>query len=166
VNQVVRLRPAVAEDAAQLSEIALTAKAALGYSPQLIEGWRAELSIDARIIHDHLVWVACRDDDSIAGFFSLILAGGGAHLDHLWVAPACQGLGIGSLLMDKAWALAIEHRASAVSVDAESLAEAFYERQGFHRIAVVAAPIPGNPQRLRPQMLRLCPGGGGERHRK
>ncbi len=93
MNQVVRLRPAVAEDAAQLSEIALTAKAALGYSPQLIERWRAELSIDARIIHDHLVWVACRDDDGIAGFFSLILADGGARLDHLWVAPACQGAG-------------------------------------------------------------------------
>jgi len=158
VNRPLSLRPARVEDAAELSRISLGAKAALGYGPELIERWRAELSIDASIIHDHLVWVACRDDDSIAGFFSLIMAGGGAHLDHLWVAPACRGLGIGSLLMDKAWTLAIEHRAGAVSVDAEPLAEAFYQRQGFHRIAVVAAPIPGNPQRVRPQMLRPCPG--------
>ena len=161
MNQVVRLRPAVAEDAAQLSEIALTAKAALGYSPQLIERWRAELSIDARIIHDHLVWVACRDGDDIVGFFSLILADGSGHLEHLWVASACQRQGIGSLLMDKAWALAIERRATAVGIDAEPLAEAFYRRHGFQRTDVVAAPIPGNPQRLRPQMLRLCPGVGG-----
>ena len=151
------LRPARLEDAAELSRIALGAKAALGYGPELIERWRAELTIDERIIREHRVWVACLDYGRIAGFFSLILSDGGAHLDHLWVATDCQRQGIGRLLMERAWALAIERRAGAVSIDAEPLAEAFYQRHGFHRIAAVAAPIPGNPQRVRPQMLRPCP---------
>lgn len=103
------------------------------------------------------MWVACGDDGVVAGFFSLMLAEEGARLDHLWVAPGAQRRGIGSLLLDQAWALAIEHRASAVSIDAEPLAELFYQRYGFHRIAVVPAPIPGDPQRVRPQMLRRCP---------
>lgn len=153
------LRPARPEDAAELSRIALGAKAALGYAPQLIGRWRAELSIDARIIREHLVWAACLEDGRIAGFFSLILCDGGARLDHLWVATDCQRQGIGGRLMDKAWVLAIEHHAGAVSIDAEPLAEAFYLRQGFHRVAVVAAPIPGSPERMRPQMLRLCAAG-------
>lgn len=154
------LRPARPEDAAELSRIALGAKAALGYAPQLIGRWRAELTIDARIIREHQVWAACLKDGRIAGFFCLVLCGGGARLDHLWVATDCQRQGIGSLLMDKAWALAIECRAGAVSIDAEPQAEAFYLRQGFRRVAVVAAPIPGSPQRVRPQMLRLRVAGG------
>ena len=150
-ESALRLRPAVAEDAARLTEIALAAKAALGYSPQLIEGWRAELTVDAAMLRSQSIWLA-ECGDQAAGFLGLILMPAAARLDHLWVAPHWQRRGIGGALLRHAFQLAAAAGATMLETDAEPLAEPFYLRQGFVRTGIVAAPIPGDAGRGRPQM--------------
>lgn len=151
MNGALRLRPAVAEDAAQLGEIALAAKRALGYSAELIEAWRPELLIDARTIQRQSAWVALCEE-RIAGFYSLSIEGRTARLEHLWVSPIWQRRGIGGLLMRQALRFAAEGGAGTFEVDAEPLAEGFYRRHGLSRVGEIAAPIPGDAKRVRPQM--------------
>lgn len=151
MNEAVRLRPAVAEDAAELGEIALAAKRALGYSAELIEAWRSELLIDGGTIRRQPTWIALCEGVT-AGFFSLHIEGPTARLEHLWVSPLRQRRGIGGMLMRQALQAASESGASAFEADAEPLAEGFYRRHGLNRVGEIAAPIPGDPWRVRPQM--------------
>lgn len=90
--------------------------------------------------------------DAVAGFFCLSRASARARLEHLWVDPRYQRRGIGAALLAEALRLARQRGAATVEVDAEPAAEAFYRRQGFERITALAAPIPGNAARPRPQM--------------
>jgi ribosomal protein S18 acetylase RimI-like enzyme len=152
----VQLRPARPQEAAALSAIALEAKAALGYAEPLLQSWREALRIDAETIRQQLVQVATCEG-TVAGFFCVDIAAAEARLEHLWVKPALQGRGAGSALMQEALRLASSRGARTMLIDAEPKAEAFYRRMGFERIGTVAAPIPGEPGRVRPQMRRELP---------
>ena len=151
MNEALRLRPAVAEDAAQLGEIALAAKRALGYSAELVEAWRPELVIDGRTIQRQSTWLALCEE-IVTGFYSQSIEGPTARLEHLWVSPTWQRRGIGGLLMRQALRLASEAGAGIFEVDAEPFAEGFYRRHGLSRVGEIAAPVPGDAQRVRPQM--------------
>ncbi|HWY23436.1 MAG TPA: GNAT family N-acetyltransferase [Nevskia sp.] len=145
------LRPARPDEAARLSRIAQAAKAALGYSAELLESWRAELTIDPDLLQRQTIWVL-ECDGALQGFFSLHAFRGGATLSHLWVDPPAQRRGFGSMLLRKALQLAAAGRAQTLQVDAEPSAETFYRRHGLEKVGEIAAPIPGEPQRVRPQM--------------
>lgn len=152
----VRLGPALPGQAPELSRIARAAKAALGYAPELLRAWHAELLIDAETIRRHQVRVAwC--GEAIVGFFCLSCSGAEARIEHLWVDPCHQRRGIGAALLEEAVRLAAERGAAAVEADAEPSAEAFYRLQGFERVTTLAAPIPGEAARVRPQMRRRLP---------
>ena len=145
------LRPARADEAARLSAIAHAAKAALGYAPELIAGWGQELTIEPELLQRQTVWVV--DYEGAAqGFFSIHAFAGGVTLAHLWVDPAAQRRGFGSMLLRRALQLAAMSRLAFLQVDAEPSAESFYQRHGFERVGEIAAPIPGEPERARPQM--------------
>lgn len=145
------LRPARGHEAARLSEIAHAAKAALGYSAELIAGWSGELTIAPELLQRHTVWVL-ECEGAVQGFFAIHGAGNGAELSHLWVDPAAQRRGFGSMLLRKALQLAALGRLAFLQVDAEPNAEAFYRRHGLEKMGEIEAPIPGQPQRARPQM--------------
>lgn len=156
MDSAAQLRPARPEEAAALSAIAWEAKAALGYAEPLLQRWRAALRIDAATIRQQIVQVAVCDG-SVAGFFCLCFDAAAARLEHLWVRPAQQRRGIGLALLQEAVGVAATRGARSMRIDAEPRAEAFYGRAGFERVGVVAAPIPGEPERVRPQMQRDLP---------
>lgn len=145
------LRPARGHEAERLSQIAFAAKQALGYSDSLMEAWREELRIEPELLQRQTVW-ALECEGVVQGFFSLHAAGSGAVLAHLWVDPPAQRRGFGGLLLGKALQLAAVSRLDWLEVDAEPSAQAFYERHGLRRVGEIAAPIPEQPQRVRPQM--------------
>ena len=77
------------------------------------------------------VFVACNGAGRVTGLLSVYV--GGAFIHHLYVAPACQGQGIGAALLDslQAW-LPKPWRLKCVV--ANEAARAFYARLGWVEI--------------------------------
>jgi GNAT superfamily N-acetyltransferase len=151
VSAAPELRAARADEAARLTEIAHAAKAALGYAPELIAGWREELTIAPELLQRHTVWVL-ECEGAAQGFFSIHAAAGGVTLAHLWVDPVAQRRGFGGMLLRKALQLAALSRLPFLQVDAEPSAETFYQQHGLEKVGEIEAPIPGEPGRVRPQL--------------
>jgi len=145
------IRPALESEAAALSAIAQRAKAHWGYPRESLEAWRAELTIAPADVGERPFMVAMLAGQ-IAGFCSLAPSAGAWELDNLWVAPEQMGRGVGGALLHHALEAAKRAGARAVIVDSDPNAEAFYAARGGVRQGVVAAPIPGSPDRVRPQL--------------
>ena len=145
------IRPAQEHEAEALSALALKAKAYLGYSADTIESWRQDLSVSSDTIASGPTFVAAVGDE-IAGFYSLVPSTRSWKLDHLWVLPQFMDRGIGRALVAHALETALRGGASSVTVDADPNAESFYLTCGAERCGEVPAPIPGRPERVRPQL--------------
>ncbi len=65
--------------------------------------------------------------------------------------------GIGKKLFQSAVELAQQQDARAISINADPNAERFYLSCGAIRSYSIAAPIPENEHRIRPQMLFMIP---------
>lgn len=75
-------------------------------------------------------------DSGRIGFQTFRPADDALHLDHLYLHPLCQGLGIGSHVLGVLIGLAKEKRKPIrVSALRDSGANAFYERHGFVKIS-------------------------------
>ena len=91
------LRPAIAADVEQLTELYLaTRRAAEPAMPPQVHSRESVLAFKARAVADKEVWVA--EADEIVGFATLA----DAFLDALYVGPDHQGFGIGTALLDLA----------------------------------------------------------------
>ncbi len=148
-----RIRRAHENEAALLSSLAVAAKRHWNYSNDQIEAWRPDLEISAATVASHPTYVAEHQGD-IAGFYSLTATGDDWELDHLWVRPEFNRMGFGRALLEHAVLMAGEGGATTIAIDADPNAELFYSACGAQRVGTVAAPIAGEPARIRPQ-LRL-----------
>lgn len=121
----VTLRPATAQDAAELTELYLaTRRAAEPAMPPQLHSAESVLSHLAGAVADKEVWVA--EADQILGYATL----GEGWLDDLYVGPDHQGFGIGSALLDLAKAR--RPRGFALWVFASNApARGFYHRHGL-----------------------------------
>lgn len=145
------IRRAEASEAETLSAIARASKAHWPYAPEQIEAWREDLVVTSKDIVTTPVY-ALEEKGGIAGFFQLLPQGECWTLEHFWVAPEHMGKGLGRSLFEYAVAIAGEGGAHRIAIDADPHAEAFYCACGATTQSVVAAPIAGEPHRLRPQM--------------
>ena len=148
----VNIRPAVVRDAQLLSTLARRAKAHWGYSADVLEGWRTELTISSADIDTKFVFVAAVADE-LAGFYSLVPGESSWDLDNLWVLPEFMHQGIGRALVTHALEIAAVRGALEISVDSDPNAEGFYLACGATRRGEVPAPIVGEPHRVRPQLV-------------
>ena len=158
------IRPAAESEAAALSELAMLAKSHWGYSTQALERWRAELAISPADVRERPTFAAVAGA-GIAGFYSLRPSAGAWELDNLWVHPGFMHQGIGRALLAHALATAERGGASEVLVDADPNAESFYLAWGAALRGHVPAPIPGQPERVRPQLVFVKPAHALEAHR-
>ena len=145
------IRAARPGEAQQLTAIAREAKAMWGYSTEALAAWKDQLTITASDIESRPVSVA-ELDGAIAGFYSLATAASDWELDNLWVAPSHGRRGIGKALLTHALVQARLGGAQRLLIDADPHAEPFYLQRGAIRTGEVAAPIPGQPGRVRPQL--------------
>jgi GNAT superfamily N-acetyltransferase len=148
-----RIRAATPADVQVLGHIARAAKASWGYSGRQLDTWRAELEPTAESVRDQPTFTA-EVEGEVVGFYQLRTAGAWAELDHLWVHPMFMRRGIGGALVAHALAYLAQSGIASLDVDADPNAEPFYTACGAVRIGVRAAPIAGEPHRMRPQ-LRL-----------
>jgi GNAT superfamily N-acetyltransferase len=143
-------------EAEALGTIALAAKASWGYSPAQLAAWHSDLVQTAESVQTQPTFVA-EVAKEVAGFYQLRIAAAHAELDHLWVHPRHMRRGIGKLLMAHALQYLAHLGIAFVEIDSEPNAEPFYLTCGAIRVGARAAPIDGEPHRIRPQM-RLSTG--------
>lgn len=147
-----RVRHARPEDAAQLTALVWAAKAHWGYRAEHLAAWAEQLTISPDQLRSQPAWVA-EDADGLIGFCSLQVGDGVAELDNLWVAPRAMQRGVGRRLLDVARAAARELGFGALRIDADPHAAKFYLACGAVPCGTIAAPISGEPHRVRPQFV-------------
>jgi GNAT superfamily N-acetyltransferase len=140
------LRPARADEAGPLTELALAAKGHWGYDEAFLAACRDELTVTPQ----HRATVAERDG-RVVGFYTLDGEPPEIELGMMFVAPAEIGTGVGRAL----WAHAVDEAARAgadrLTIDSEPHAEAFYLAMGAVRVGEIASgSIPG---RTLPRLL-------------
>ena len=150
----VSIRSADPDEAAALGRLAREAKGHWGYSAAQLERWHDELTPTAESIRRWPTFVAEIEGEA-AGFVQLNTESTPWELEHLWVAPRCMRRGVGRALLTRALAEAAANGEATLAIDADPHAERFYVAAGARRIGAVAAPIDGEPNRVRPQ-LRLA----------
>jgi N-acetylglutamate synthase-like GNAT family acetyltransferase len=142
-----RIRKALTEDAATLTTIAHDAKRHWGYPEHWIKHWQEDLTISPDFVAANQVYVAERDNE-LLGFYALIIRKDKAELDHLWVAPAHIGTGVGKELFLHAMESAARRNIPEIEVSSDPNAEGFYRKMGAHRIGETVSEIDGQPRTL------------------
>lgn len=147
-----RIRPAQPHEAEALTAIAVAAKAYWGYPAAVMRQWLPELVVSREIIACQPVHVA-EQGGKLLGL-TVLQAGTEPvrELEALWVHPHHIGKGIGTLLLSHAARVAKAAGAWELFIDADPYAEQFYLSRGVIRTGEVAAPIEGQPNRVRPHM--------------
>jgi ribosomal protein S18 acetylase RimI-like enzyme len=139
----VHLRPARAEEAAALSELALRSKARWGYDEQFLEACRAELTLCPQDISPRRTVVA-EVAGRTAGFYTLDGAPPEGELGNLWIEPEHMRRGIGRELWRHAMAAARDAGFRTVLIEADPHAEGFYLAMGATTVGQTpSSSIPG-----------------------
>ncbi|HEX3248667.1 MAG TPA: GNAT family N-acetyltransferase [Pyrinomonadaceae bacterium] len=141
------IRPAAANEASVLTNLALDAKRYWGYPEHWIRHWQADLTISSDFILDNHVYVA-EEEGKIQGFYALIVTGNKAELDHMWVTPDCIGTGIGKALFLDAMERAAALKVNAVEISADPNAAGFYRRMGATDVGETDASFDGVTRKL------------------
>ena len=130
--EAIDIRPATAEEAANLSDLALRSKGHWGYTEEFLESCRAELTVDPERTGADGYWCYVAEAGSdVAGFYSVsALADRSYELEALFVDPQFIGKGIGRALMQHAVALLSAQRASRLIIQGDPHATDFYLAAG------------------------------------
>ncbi len=150
------IRQARAHDATALSALAMRSKAHWGYAGAQLAAWKSDLTITSEYIVATQTFLA-EEQGKAMGFYAIAAATASApdswQLEHFWIAPEAMGLGLGRALFSHAAGIVRRGGAKAIAIDADPHAEAFYIKCGATRMGAEAAPIAGDPDRVRPQLL-------------
>ncbi|MDQ3666601.1 MAG: GNAT family N-acetyltransferase [Acidobacteriota bacterium] len=110
-----RIRLALSNEAAALTQIAHDAKRHWGYPDHWIKHWQEDLTISSDFISNNQVYVAEREGE-IIGFYALAVGDQKAELEHMWVAPKHIGTGAGKELFIHAMQIAAGENIAEVEV--------------------------------------------------
>lgn len=146
------VRSARPTEGEELSALAASAKALWGYSPQQLALWSSELRISRESIISEPTFVA-EEHARPVGVAQLDTKAVPWAVECLWVHPSSVGRGVGTLLVRHLLSYARASGQSALRVDSDPNAEAFYLHLGARRVGEVAAPVEGQPSRTRPQLM-------------
>jgi GNAT superfamily N-acetyltransferase len=139
------LRAARPGEVDELSALALRSKAHWGYDDAFLDACRDELTLHADDLVSGVVMVA-EAEGEVVGVSRLTGPDrdGEGEADMLFVAPEHIGAGIGHALFARLRADAVALGCTALRIEADPHAVAFYERQGAVRVGdVPSASIAG-----------------------
>jgi GNAT superfamily N-acetyltransferase len=154
---IMLLRPARAEEAAHLSELALRSKGHWGYDADFLAACRAELTIAAADVVARRVTVAEVDGRAV-GFYTLDGDPPVVELGQMFVDPAHIGAGVGRALWRHAVEVARDAGVTSFTIDADPYAEAFYLAMGAVRTGTVPSGSVGG--RVLPRLTFVVTGTG------
>ena len=124
------MRAARAADEGRLRELTFESKAHWGYEHDLVRGWADGLTFE----DSQERWLVEIDGTIVAWAALDPPTGAIAVLDHLWVAPALMGRGLGSRLFHLAADRARELGAERLEWSSEPNAVSFYEKLGGRKL--------------------------------
>jgi len=150
------LRRGLPEEAAALDDMALAAKAHWGYAPEQLKAWQEDLRVKPESFNEAPVCVA-EEGGQVLGFVQVATDRQPWEVEALWVHPTHMGKGVGKALLGWATEFAAASGQGELAIDADPNAVWFYRARGARQVGAVAAPIAGDPTRMRPQ-LRLRTG--------
>jgi N-acetylglutamate synthase-like GNAT family acetyltransferase len=84
----------------------------------------------------------------IQGFYALCINHTKAELEHMWVAPAHIGTGVGKELFLHAMEKATSMSVREVQISSDPNAAGFYERMGARKVGELDSEIDGQPRKL------------------
>lgn len=142
-----KIRKALTDDAATLTRIAHDAKQHWGYPEHWLKHWQEDLTISPDFVAANQVYVAESEGD-LLGFYALVIQKEKAELDHMWVAPAHIGSGVGKQLFLHAMQSAAGQNIDAVEILSDPNAAGFYRKMGAHQIGETTSEIDGQPRTL------------------
>jgi GNAT superfamily N-acetyltransferase len=127
-----RIRPAVTDEAAYLSELAMRSKAHWGYSPDFMNACREELTYTGEQIEsEEFRFRVAEIDSTVIGFHAIEHLGDGLfELDALFVEPDWIGHGIGRALIEDACNSALLLGGTRMQIQGDPNAVAFYRAAG------------------------------------
>ena len=131
-----KIRPARAEEASALTELALRSKAVWDYDAAFMAKCRAELTMQPSDVLERRTHVA-EADGAVVGFVTVCGAPPEGELGELYVEPAAIGGGVGRALLDAALRIARGAGFTSLAIHADPHAEAFYLRRGAKRVGSV-----------------------------
>lgn len=149
-----KIRRAIASDAAILTEIAFAAKRHWGYPERWIQSWKEVLTIRAEYIRGHEIYIATREEE-VVGFYALVTESRRGMLEHLWVNPSAMSQGIGRSLFEHAVRQAKALGITAIEIESDPNAEKFYKRMGARRIGENVTEFEGQ-RRVLPTLIFEC----------
>jgi len=137
------IRPARAEEAARLSDLAMRSKAHWGYAPSDMEVFRSELTLRAEDLLGGRAFVV-EADGRVSGFYTLAPGPDGAvELEHLFVEPDALRGGLGTALFAHARARARDAGHRRMTIQSDPNAAGFYAALGARKVGDIASSIPG-----------------------
>jgi GNAT superfamily N-acetyltransferase len=148
----VNIRRARPSESTALSELAIAAKSIWGYCADQLAEWADDLRISAESIVDEPTFVA-EEGGRILGVVQLCTKKSPWAIEHLWVHPTATRRGAGSRLVRYVLSHAHHRGQRELNIDSDPQAEQFYLRLGARRLGEIAAPINGQPSRVRPQLV-------------
>lgn len=122
-----RLRPALAIDAAAMGELHILAMRTLTFLPQLHGVEEAQVWMADEILPNHAAWVA-EVDGAVAGYIAIK----DDWIQQLYVHPDRHGQGIGSALLDHVMAMGPPRQ--LWTFQQSDRARGFYESRGFRAV--------------------------------
>jgi ribosomal protein S18 acetylase RimI-like enzyme len=149
---MLNVRPALPGESQELCELALASKGSWGYSEAQLAAWADDLHISPESIVAEPTFVL-QDESRIAGVVQINTKVVPWSIEHLWVHPSSGRRGIGRQLVEQALRYSRERGQGELQVDSDPHAEQFYLKQGARKVGEVAAPIEGQPNRVRPRLL-------------
>jgi GNAT superfamily N-acetyltransferase len=143
-KKITRATPDLAES---LTQIALAAKRHWGYPDAWIQLWSPSLTITPEFIEAHETFVAWMDEQPV-GFGAISHESEVASVEHLWVAPAYIGKGIGSALFEYILSRCKELGVQVLKIESDPNAQGFYERMGAKKVGEARGEVDGHPRVL------------------
>ena len=134
--QDIRIRPALADEAEALNEIAVRATRNDGYGPEAISRMQPALEFSLALLASGLVFAAELEEGRLVGAIGIRPMHWSRlfTLEGLFVEPAFQRRGIGRALFEHGLRRARRLRGAAMLISANPNSEGFYAAMGAIRI--------------------------------
>jgi len=138
---------AIPDQAKTLIKIAFTAKRHWGYPERWIQIWSPILTVSPEFFEENDTYVILKDE-KVIGFYTIVVEGKKASLEHLWVLPDYMGRGIGAKLFKHALSRCRELGVHILEIESDPNAQGFYERMGAKKVGEAIGEVDGQPRRL------------------